>query len=348
MGGGASRFGGPGGGALWDMLALAVPCLRPSWLTRCRKRPRAARSALGLVLGLVVVGCPAPEGRGPTRPIAAPATPFAQRDVELLDARVRFIDEGPRGAPVLVLIPGHTSRIEEYDGLVPALSRRHRVLVLDFPGSGYAEKPEREYTLAYYEDVVVALLDELQLERAHLAGGSLGGNLVLRLAHRFPERFERLAAWAPGSAWEARPRVAALLRAIASYAAFRPIVWIQSRYWYDESFAGRDAALAATFGYYDEVMSPGFVRMYFGMAADQVERSLFPLAPEISHEVWLGWGDRDHGADMGAGVARLHELLPRSELRVFPDARHSLAAEVPEELAAAIEEFLTRPAEALP
>ena len=28
----------------------------------------------------------------------------------------------------------------------------------------------------------------------------LGGNLVLRLGHRYPERFERLAPWAPGSA----------------------------------------------------------------------------------------------------------------------------------------------------
>jgi pimeloyl-ACP methyl ester carboxylesterase len=138
------------------------------------------------------------------------------------------------------------------------------------------------------------------------------------------------------------------MEALTSYAAFRPIVWIQSRYWYDESFPGRDAALEGTWVYYDEVMCPGFVRMYFGMAADQVARSLFPIAPEIRHPVWLGWGDRDDGADMGTGVARLHELLPRSELRVFPGAGHALATEVPDELAAAIEDFLTRPETELP
>jgi pimeloyl-ACP methyl ester carboxylesterase len=310
-------------------------------------RPERVRGA-ALLAAALTLGCAVPEDARPTRPAAVPATPFAQRDLRVLDVRIRYIDEGPRDAPVAVLIPGHTSRIEEYDGLVPTLARRHRVLVLDFPGSGYAEKPVRDYGLAWYEDVLVAFLDALGVGRAHLVGGSLGGNLVLRLGHRFPERFERLAPWAPGSAWEAAPRLARAMRAVTSYAAFRPIVWIQSRYWYDESFPGREAALATTFAYYREVMGPGFVRMYFGMAADQVEKSLFPLAPEIRQPVWLGWGDRDHGANMGEGVARLHELLPRSELRVFPGAGHALATEVPAELAAAIDEFLTRPEHGLP
>ncbi len=314
-------------------------------------RPGFRRAIRTVLAGLLVGGCLAcgpPPDAEPTRPSPGLATPFEQRDLTVLGVRIRYVDEGPRDAPVALLIPGHTSRIEEYDGLVPTLARRHRVLVLDFPGSGYSEKPERVYDLAYYEDVAMAFLDALRVERAHGVGGSLGGNLVLRLAHRFPARFDRLAPWAPGSAWEAQPAVAWLMRAVASYAAFRPIVRIQSRYWYDESFPGREQALRNTFAYYDEVMGPGFVAMYFGMAEDQVERSLFPIAPEIRHPVWLGWGDRDHGANMGDGVARLHDLLPRSELHVFPGAGHALATEVPEELARRIEAFLTRPADELP
>jgi pimeloyl-ACP methyl ester carboxylesterase len=74
-----------------------------------------------------------------------------------------------------------------------------------------------------------------------------------------------------------------------------------------------------------------------------MERSLFPIAPEIQQPTLLMWGDQDDGANMGAGVARLHELLPHDELRVFPGARHSLAAEIPEALAATIDEYLRRP-----
>lgn len=306
-----------------------------------------------LALSAAWSACSAPPDARRTRPDGAVrTTPFLQRDARVLGLRVRYVDVGPLGdgppGPPLLLIPGHTSRIEEYDGLVPVFARRHRVVVLDYPGSGYAEKPDREYSLAFYEDISTGLLDQLGIREAYLVGGSLGGNLVLRLGHRYPERFGRLAAWAPGSAWHARPWLGRALRALGSYPLFWPTVWIQSRFWYRRDWPGRDAALADTFAYYHQVMGPGFVRMYFDMAADQVERSLFPLAPEIRQPVWLGWGDQDDGADMGAGVATLAKLLPRCELRVFPGARHSLAAEIPGPLAAAIEEFLDRPEDALP
>ena len=303
----------------------------------------------GLFALAALLGCSAPPDAQRTRPVAVRTTPFPQRDAQVLGLRVRYIDVGPTeasadGAPVLLLIPGHTSRIEEYDGLVPRLARRHRVVVLDYPGSGYAEKPDREYSLALYEDVSTGLLDALGVDRAFLAGGSLGGSLVLRLGHRYPDRFPRLAPWAPGSAWRPQPRLGRAMRALRSYALFWPIVWIQSRYWYGPEWPGREAALADTFAYYREVMGPGFVRMYFEMAADQVERTLFTMAPEIGQPVWLGWGDQDDGANMGAGVARLAKLIPRCTLRVFPGARHSLAAEVPDALAEAIDAFLARPA----
>jgi pimeloyl-ACP methyl ester carboxylesterase len=294
-----------------------------------------------------LLGCGVPPDAGRTRPEAVRTTPFPQRDAQVLGLRIRYIDVGPTdvpadGAPSLLLIPGHTSRIEEYDGLVPQLARRHRVVVLDYPGSGYAEKPDREYSLALYEDVSTGLLDALGIGEAVLAGGSLGGNLVLRLGHRLPDRFPVLAPWAPGSAWNAQPRIGRTMRAIRGYALFWPIVWIQSRYWYGPEWPGREAALVDTFAYYREVMGPGFVRMYFEMAADQVERTLFEIAPQIQQPVWLGWGDQDHGANIGAGVAKLAKLLPHCELQVFPGARHSLAAEVPDALAASIDAFLAR------
>jgi pimeloyl-ACP methyl ester carboxylesterase len=308
----------------------------------------AIRRGSSFAVAAALLGCGAPPDAGRTRPEAVRATPYPQRDAQVLGLRVRYIDVGPTdapadGAPALLLIPGHTSRIEEYDGLVPVLARRHRVVVLDYPGSGYAEKPDREYSLALYEDVSTGLLDALGIGTAFLAGGSLGGNLVLRLGHRYPDRFPRLAPWAPGSAWRPQPRIGRAMRAIRGYPLFWPIVWIQSRYWYGPEWPGRDAALAETFTYYREVMGPGFVRMYFEMAADQVERTLFEIAPSIQQPVWLGWGDQDDGANMGAGVAKLAKLLPHCELQVFPGARHSLAAEVPDALAAAIDTFFARP-----
>jgi pimeloyl-ACP methyl ester carboxylesterase len=127
--------------------------------------------------------------------------------------------------------------------------------------------------------------------------------------------------------------------------ANEPMFWLtvrgQSRFWYHPDFPGRQQALDETFDYYRRVMGPGFVAMYWGLAADQIATSLFDIAPAITQPTLLMWGDQDHGGGMGKGVARLHRLLPNNELVVFPGARHSIEAEIPDAVAAAILDYLS-------
>lgn len=311
----------------------------------------SAPRGLGAILLSFWSACFPSDVPPPTRPVTVRATPYPQHDVVVDGMRLRYVDVGPTqpaGRPqTLVILGGHTSRLEGYDPLVERLSKRNRVVVLDFPGTGYSDKPDREYTLAFYEDTLIGFLDALEIRTAVLVGGSLGGNLVLRLGHRFPERFPMLVAWAPGGAWHAQPRLASAMRSLGGRVLFWPTVWIQSRFWYSKDFPGREEALASTFAYYDEIMSPGFIRMYWGIAIDQVENSLFDIAPQIQQPVLLMWGDQDHGANMGAGVAKLHKLLPRNELRVFRGARHSIETEIPDQVAETIDEYVSRPKDKL-
>ena len=266
-----------------------------------------------------------------------------RRFVTVLGLRLRIGDTGrPDDAegPPLLVIPGHTARIEGFDELAEYLPARRRLVVVDLPGCGESDRPDRHYDLRFYEDVLVALLDELGIEQAVPVGGSLGGNLVLRLGHRFPDRFPELVLWAPGGAWRAHPRAGRWVGRLGR-AAFWPSVWVQSRFWYDRSFEGRERELAATFAYYRTIMGPGFVRMYWGIAGDQVAHSLFDIAPAIRQRTLLMWGDRDHGARMGDGVAELGRLLPNHRFVIFPGARHSIETEIPELLGRTIVEFLS-------
>jgi pimeloyl-ACP methyl ester carboxylesterase len=121
---------------------------------------------------------------------------------------------------------------------------------------------------------------------------------------------------------------------------FWPIVWIQSRFWYRREWPGREMALRNAFAHYKEIMSEGFLRMYFELGIEQAKSSLFPLAPRIAQPTLLAWGDQDHALNMGEGVKRLAKILPNARLHIFRGARHSLANEVPTELAARIHKFL--------
>lgn len=293
------------------------------------------------------VGGPLPgEVVTPRRPVRVPATRHEQHDATVLgDVRLRYIDvrAAVEEGPPLVLLHGMASRIEEYEELIEPLRPGRRIIVMDFPGNGYSDKPARPYSLAFLEDAVLGLLDCLDVKEADLAGGSLGGNLVLRLGHRSPSRFRRLAPWAPAGAWEPRRGlglVGSLLLRVRN-AMFWPSVWVQSRFWYHPRWPGRTQALREAFEHYREIHGPGFVRMYFEVAREQVMTSLFPIAPAIGQPTLVLWGEQDCALGMREGVKRLVQLLPDARLSVFPGVRHSLANEVPDELARRLDAFLT-------
>jgi 3-oxoadipate enol-lactonase len=100
---------------------------------------------------------------------------------------------GPADAPVVVLSNSLGATRAMWDPQVPALAERYRVVTYDTRGHGATSAPPGPYTLDDLVDDVLALLDRLGAERAHVAGLSLGGMTALRLAAREPHRVHRLA-----------------------------------------------------------------------------------------------------------------------------------------------------------
>lgn len=281
-----------------------------------------------------------------SRPRNVSATPYIQRDVTVQGIRLRYIDEG--SGPTVLQLPGHTSRIEEYDEITKVLLQNFRVLVLDLPGSGYSDKPDREYSLNFFEDIILGFLDALQVDKCYLFGSSLGGNLALRLAHRVPERFPRIAVNAPGSAWEAMPKLAGAIRIFGSRVVFWPVVKIQSNYWFRPGWSEREKQRQLVFEYYKEIMSPGFVRMYWEIAADQVGWSLYDIVGDIKQPTLLMLGSEDKGFGMDEGVLRISRIMPHARFKVFIGAGHGIVAEFPAEVARTILEFFSLAESELP
>jgi 3-oxoadipate enol-lactonase/4-carboxymuconolactone decarboxylase len=100
--------------------------------------------------------------------------------------------DGPDGEPVLVLANSIGTTLELWDAQVSALARRFRVLRYDQLGHGRSEVAPGPYTVELLGRELVALLDELGIERACFAGISLGGAVGMWLAAERPERVERL------------------------------------------------------------------------------------------------------------------------------------------------------------
>jgi len=95
------------------------------------------------------------------------------------------------GEPV-VLITGLGGDISFWNGMVPLLSDRFRVITFDNRSSGLTECPDEPYDMWEMADDVVSLMDRLGIKKAHVLGWSMGGNIAQEIALRSPERVASL------------------------------------------------------------------------------------------------------------------------------------------------------------
>jgi pimeloyl-ACP methyl ester carboxylesterase len=114
--------------------------------------------------------------------------------VTLQGMQVHLRDEGPRDDPEpIVLIHGTSASLHTWDGWTEALISQRRVIRMDLPGFGLTgPAPDGDYRMTRYADFIAALLDQLGVRRAVLAGNSLGGGIAWRTAVQHPERVSRL------------------------------------------------------------------------------------------------------------------------------------------------------------
>jgi pimeloyl-ACP methyl ester carboxylesterase len=119
--------------------------------------------------------------------------PFAQSRTLVNGLRVSYVDSAPESkATTTLLVHGLQDEADTWRHIVVPLSHSHRVVALDLPGFGRSDKPRRSYDLPFFAETVLALLDSLHIERAHLVGSSLGAMICEYIADQFPSRAHSL------------------------------------------------------------------------------------------------------------------------------------------------------------
>lgn len=168
-------------------------------------RARAV-TALGLVLGLAVVGAGGGIGDAAARPGRAPAPwqtlpevpalpePTAAGDVAVDGATIHFASFG-QGPPV-VLLHGGCGHGGQLGFQVPALATDHQVIVVDARGQGHSGVPRGGLSYAAMADDVVAVLDHLAVDKVAVVGWSDGAIVGLELAMRHGDRVRGVFALA--------------------------------------------------------------------------------------------------------------------------------------------------------
>lgn len=94
--------------------------------------------------------------------------------------------------PFLTLIHQSAQSSEEYLGLATLLSDSFRVVGIDLPGHGKSGDPDHELELEELTDSVLAVLDDLGVQRTHVLGHHGGVSISIDLSNRYSDRVDKV------------------------------------------------------------------------------------------------------------------------------------------------------------
>ncbi len=92
-----------------------------------------------------------------------------------------------QGTP-LVLLAGQANNHHWWDAIRADFHPARSTLTLDYRGTGDSDKPDTPYSTELFAQDVIAVLDELGIDRADVYGASMGGRVAQQLAARHPHR----------------------------------------------------------------------------------------------------------------------------------------------------------------
>jgi pimeloyl-ACP methyl ester carboxylesterase len=107
-----------------------------------------------------------------------------------------YYESNGSGEP-LVLVHGSWGDHHNWDPVIGALAESFRVVSYDRRGHSASERPEGQGSVFEDADDLAALIEELDLAPAHVAGNSFGAAVALRAAPRHPAAFRTLIAHEP-------------------------------------------------------------------------------------------------------------------------------------------------------
>jgi pimeloyl-ACP methyl ester carboxylesterase len=263
--------------------------------------------------------------------------------------RVHHFEAG-EGEPVL-LLHGYPQSGSCWRHQVSALAKKHRVIVVDWPGFGRSPGPDSPPTYDNEVERIGALADSLRLDRFNLIAHDYGGFLALGYVLRYADRVSRLALlnsrahsifrpwfyrFSLGQRWAAVHAPAVVRRLPLRrmhHLALRPYRTLgcfddelENEYlgWMDTPEGRR--RFAEFFSHY-HVPAVDWL-------SDGLERITCPTA--------VVWGDRDRYIPFST-ARELTDRIPDATLTRLAGADHYVMEERPEEVTAALLELLARP-----
>jgi pimeloyl-ACP methyl ester carboxylesterase len=250
---------------------------------------------------------------------------------------LQYTEQGSRNGDAVILLHGYADSHRDFDGFAKTFPRNFRVFVLDMRGQGASSKPACCYGLRddFARDVI-AFMDSLGIQRAHLVGHSMGGLIAQNVALDFPERVRSLvlvstAATAVGNPFllSIQPLIDSLVDPIPPAVVAQLQILTLFRDVPDAFNAAVEAALLVP------------ARILQDMLDAMLAQNRSGELGNISAPTLILYGDQDRIFSL-AEQQLLDARIPDSDLIVYPQTGHRPQSERSVEVGRDIASFLRR------
>ena len=249
---------------------------------------------------------------------------------------IHYSDNEQRDRPVLVFVNSLGTDFRIWDQVAAVIGRRFRIIGYDKRGHGLSDAPIGPYSLQDHVDDLQALLAQLEVDTAVLAGVSVGGMIAQSFCTQHSERVSALvlcdtaARIGTADLWNERiTRVRGSgLESIADAVLER---------WFSGEFRQQRAT---EFGGWRNMLIRTPAEGYASTCAAIRDADLGHSTPLITQPALVVCGEHD-GATPPDLVHSLAESIPGARFEIIRDAGHLPSIEQPETLFDLMDKFFT-------
>lgn len=256
------------------------------------------------------------------------------KHVTVDDIKVGYMEMG-EGLP-LVMVMGLWGTMDLWDPrFVKALAQHRRVIMFDNRGMGETSAGKKEFTYATFSNDVAGLINALGLKRADVLGWNMGANVALVLAQNMPDVVRHLVIYAGNCGGKECVPAASAIQQMFSKEDLTMEDVVMSMFPKEWNEAHPDI-----WEYYPEARgSTPQGNLEKQLAADEEWQGCYDDLKFIRSATLVVNGDEDLDCPKENAIT-LNLEIANSKMVLFHGAGHGLMYQMPEELAAAINQFL--------
>lgn len=271
---------------------------------------------------------------------------FLKEDFITVDRnKIHYLRVG-KGFPVF-LIHSFAGSLRHWAFNIHALSRHFQVIAVDMPGYGESGRHTQEFSTELFSRTIVRIMDKLGIEKAHLIGSSLGGQVALITAVEYPERVQKLvlvdSAGAIPIPYVLRMPLMFLIYLFGPALIFFRPGSLLVKLIIDFSFY-RPSPLTRRFAkdvarYFRSVDYAHWSQILYKTVAGVVEKNLRHRVSLVEAETFIIWGKQDRVLWPFQG-RYLHKNIKNSKLVMVDQCGHFPHIEKPQEFNQLVTSFL--------